>query len=110
MITDRKNRLEEKPVNSPALSKARVAVSALMASGTLATAWLATSLAIASHDASESVAAPDTSVSVGQSSHESSEASHSSAKKRTSSSSTGFAPAKQAQPASGTTHTKTKGS
>lgn len=100
-------------MNSPALSKTRVAVSALMASATLATAGLATTLALVRHEKEETSAAPDSIVNVAQDSSGSSptsQSSHTSKKQRTSHSSTGFAPAKQAQPASGTSHTRTKGS
>ena len=97
-------------MSSPALTKTRAAVSALMASATLATAGLATSLAIARHDQSESVAAPDTTVSVGEDSHDQVQTAQGSTKHRTTRSTTGFAPSQQAGTSSSPSHTRTKGS
>lgn len=105
-------------MNSPALTKTRAAVSALMATATLATAGLATSLAIARHDLSESTAAPDTTasaapgntVSVGEDSNEHVQTAQRSTKHRTSKSTTGFAPTQQAGTTSSPSHTRTKGS
>lgn len=99
-------------MNSPALTKTRIAVSALMATATLATASIATNLALSRQAKEESVAAPDTSVTVepvprGENDDESE---HVSRKQRTSRSTTGFAPVQQAGTSSGPSQTRTKGS
>lgn len=97
-------------MNTPALTKTRVAVSALMATATLASAGLATTLALSRHQTQESVAAPDTSVRLNEDSHDQAQPAQGSTKHRTSRNTTGFAPSQQAGTSSSPSHTRTKGS
>ncbi len=97
-------------MNVPALTKTRVAVSALMATATLATTGLATSLAIAQHDRSEAAATADTTVPVGEAPQDQGQTAQAPTRHRTSRTTTGFAPSQQAGTGSAPSHTRTKGS
>ena len=97
-------------MNTPALTKTRVAVSALMATATVATAGLATNLALSRHEEQEAVAAPDTSVVVVPNQPDDGESTQPTQKHRSSRASTGFAPTRQAGNSSGSSQTRTKGS
>jgi len=97
-------------VNSPALTKTRVVLSSLMATATLATAGLATSLALARHTLDEGTAAADTSVTANPEASEHDRTSKSSTTHHSTHTSTGFTPAPPAKTSSGAGHTRTKGS
>lgn len=100
---------------SPALTRTRIAVSALMASATLATATLATSLALAQDRKDDTTSATTSGSTSTTRTPRSTVGTHdhprpSSHSQRTATSNPGFGQASQSSNASQPSHTRTKGS